>query len=282
MPTARRLVMNLECRHPESMARLGAWDLTVPALCSIEDGSIRYWLDGKIPSSAHLSLSVSHPVRRAAWDDALYYTEPPQTVQSFIDYTKRFPSIEDLIQRTETVISAQRIRAHAETLSRQVKASRPVAPGNAATTHPLTGEFLSPGTGSDEVPFRFATMYRHWTGVDAKELYDFTIAFGKPDANVFLKEMFAGADPGFNDVAKLDEAILTLARTRDVALFKEIVDTWNSEQALMLNFGDQGRLVTDEGIDGYKAAVEWCDDFVRSAMQLEDAVKDFLFRRDAN
>lgn len=279
MPLSRRLVMNLESRCDGEVTSLGVWDLTVPALFSIEDGTIALWLEGRIPASAQLSLSVPHLVRRAAWDNSLFYREPPQHVHRFIDYTKSFASIDDLIQRTETLISAQRIRVYAENLLEQVRGSRPVAPDRSNVFHPLTGEIIPSSDYLDAVPFKFATMKRHWKGVDAKELYDFTLAFGKPDANAFLAAMFSGSKDRFNDVGKLDDAILTLARTRDVELFKDIVLKWNHDQRLILNFGDHSRLVTEDGIDGYRAALEWCDDFVRLALQLEDSVKDFLFSR---
>ncbi len=278
MPHSRRLVLTLERRDNAGVASLGIWDLTIPALFSIEEGSISRWMDGRIPSSAHLSLSVPHSIRRASWDEVLHYNDPPLLVAQFIEHTKRFPSIEDLIRRTEILMSAQRIRVIAETLLDQVQRAKPVAPFGSSVAHPLTGELMSRHQTEGSVPFHFATMKRHWKGVDPKELYDFTMEFGKPDADAFLSAIFSGVKDRFSDTERLNEAILTLARTRDVKLFKEIVKKWNDEQYLVLDFGDHSRLITNDGINGHQAALEWCHDFVRSALQLEDEVKDFLFK----
>jgi hypothetical protein len=278
VPHSRRLVLNLERRDDAALVPFGMWDLTIPALFSIEDGSIKHWLAAGIPSSAQLSLSVPHAIRRASWDRCLYYCDPPSVIESFIEYTKRFASIEDLIHRTEILTSTQRIRSVAEMLFEQVKCAKSVATEAEEVTHPLTGEVLERELKEDCVPFHFATMRRYWKGVDAKEFYDFTMAFGKPDADAFLSAMFSGTQDRFTGIERLNDAILTLAKTRDIALFKEIINKWNEEQNLILDFGDYSRLVTDDGFNGHKAALEWCSDFVRSALQLEDEVKDFLFK----
>jgi hypothetical protein len=278
VPQSRRLVLNLERRDDVASAAFGMWDLTIPALFSIEDGSIKHWMASCIPSSAQLSISVPHAIRRASWDRRLYYCDPPSVIESFIEYTKRFASIEDLIRRTEILTSTQRIRSVAEMLFEQVKCARPVATEAEEVTHPLTGEVLERALKEDSVPFHFATMRRHWKGVDAKEFYDFTMAFGKPDADAFLSAMFSGTQARFTGIERLNDAILTLAKTRDIALFKEIINKWNEEQNLILDFGDYSRLVTEDGFNGHQAALEWCSDFVRSALQLEDEVKDFLFK----
>lgn len=278
MPHSRRLVLHLERRDESGTYPLGFWDLTIPALHSIEDGTISDWLAGRVPSSWQLSLSVPHEVRRASWDNCLFYIDPPVLVQRYIDHTKKFPSIDELIRRVEVLISAQRIRAYAEALHEQVRHASPEAPDHRDVTHPITGELIVSNGDGDIAPFHFATMQRRWKGVDPKELFDFTRAFGKPDADAFLSTMLSGAKEKLTNIEQLNDAILTLAHTKDVDHFKEIVQKWNGEQRLILDFGDHSRLITPDGFDGHRAALQWCKDFVRSALQLEDSVKDFLFK----
>jgi hypothetical protein len=278
MSHPRRLALNLEHRDGVTLNSLGMWDLTIPALFSIEDGTIQGWMSGAIPSSAQLSLSVPHAIRRASWDHQLFYCDPPSAIENFVEYTKKFSSIDDLIRRTEILTSTKRIRSVAETLLEHVRNAKPALPDTDEITHPLTGELMASSEIKDAAPFHFATMKRHWKGVDAKELYDFTMAYGKPDADAFLSAMFSGPQDRFTGIDTLNDAILTLAKTRDIGLFKEIIKKWNQEQNLVLDFGDYSRLITEDGFNGHKAALEWCSDFVRSALQLEDEVKEFLFK----
>ena len=276
-----KLLLSLERRDRSGIANLGQWDLTLPALFAIQDGVISSWLSGKIPSSAQLSLSVPHVVRQASWDSALFIKENDKRLEVFLRKCADIKDISALIFRIEVLKSVTSLRVHAEALLEAVISTTYLSEGETKATHPLTGQILQSDPGSGLVPFRFGSLTGRWKGVNADDLADFMRESRLIDARKFVSTVLTQTNAEALDVRPLDDALVHLARTGDYSTFKNLVERWNRNQNVLVDFNDSQTIVVPDGATGYDIAVNWCRKYLQSVYELEHGVREFLASDDA-
>jgi hypothetical protein len=276
-----KLLLSLERRDRSGITDLGQWDLTLPALFAIQDGVISTWLSGKIPSSAQLSLSVPHVVRQASWDASLFVKENDRRLESFLKKCAGVEDIAGLISKIEVLQSVTSLRVHAEALLDAVLSTRYLSEDSAKATHPLTGQILKSDTYSSLVPFRFGFLTGRWNGVKPDDLADFMRETRLIDARTFVSTILTRSHVEALDTRPLDDALVHLARTGDFSTFKTVVEHWNRNQHVLVDFSDPQTIVVPDGATGYDIAVNWCQQYLQSVYELEQGVKEFLSSRDS-
>lgn len=281
MSPSIKLLLSLERRDRSGTTDLGQWDLTLPALFAIQDGVISSWLSGSIPSSAQLSLSVPHVVRQASWDAALFIKEHDRRLETFLRKCAEVKDIAALIFKIEVLKSVTSLRVHAEALLEAVVSTTYLSEGDTKTTHPLTGQILQAEAVTGLVPFRFGSLTGRWKGVKPDDLADFMRESRLIDARKFVSTILTRTNVEMLDVRPLDDALVHLARTGDFSTFKRLVERWNSNQHILMDFSDSKTIVVPDGETGYDIAVNWCRQYLNSVYELEQGVREFLSTDDS-
>lgn len=273
MPFNMILALSLENRDGESVVDLGKWDVTLAVLDAIQHGQIGQWSKGPIPASVALCLDVSHQVRLAAWNNSLYIRSGYHRLADFVSRVSAHPNIDSLIAQIDTIKSARAIRLHAERLLMLVEHSRTSNHAKTGYAHPLTGK-VDNDPPDRLVPFRFASMKGRWKGVKSKELIEFTKVRQGVDARAFLDTVLFTENLDAVDVGYLDQAVLRLAKTGDFSNFNKMIEDWNARQKIDVQFANLEVVVTAPNLGGYETAHGWCEEYLRSAIQLEEGLKE--------
>jgi hypothetical protein len=276
MFTPIKLLLFLERRDHTGVGDLGQWDLTLPALYAINEGVISNWLDGKIPSSSQLSLSVPHAIRQASWDNALFVKQNDKRLEVFLKKCASINNIADLIQKIEVLQAVTSLRVHAEALFEAVVSTTHLSNNVEKSTHPLTGEILQSAGSEELVPFRFGSLTGRWRGVKADDLADFMRESRLIDARTFISTILKPSNIDMLDVNPLDDALVHLARTGDFATFRQVVERWNDRQHVLVDFSDPSTIVVPDAVSGYDVAVDWCRKYLKSVFELEQGVQEIL------
>lgn len=277
-----KLLLSLERRDGLGVTDLGRWDLTLPALFAIQDGLITRWLEGQIPSSAQLSLSVPHVVRQASWDCALFVkANDKRRLELFF---RRYSAVDDigtLILKIEVLQAVTSLRVHAEALLEAVISTSYLREDAKVTSHPLTGQMLKVESGDKLVPFRFGSLTGRWKGVKPDDLADFMRESRLIDARTFVSTILSRTSVDALDLSPLDDALVHLARTGDFSTFRTLVERWNNKQHVLVDFSDPKTIVFPDEAVGYEVAVNWCLQYLQSVYELEEGVREFLARHDS-
>jgi hypothetical protein len=223
-----------------------------------------------------LSLSVPHVVRQAAWDAALYIKGGDRRLEGFLKRCEEIKDISSLIFKIEVLQAVTSLRVHAEALLEAVISTNYLNNAAEKTTHPLTGRVSADSWGLELVPFRFGSLTGRWNGVKPDDLADFMRESRFIDARTFISTILAPSSVDTLDVRPLDDAILHLARTGDLLTFKNLVERWNSNQHVLVDFSDPKTIVVPDGTCGYDIAVDWCRQYLKSVYELEQGVQEFL------
>jgi hypothetical protein len=273
-----RLVINLCERLPNGFISFGTYDMTMPAALSMAEGSFDVWSSGYIPASTHVCTHVTHEARVAAWNGTLYSYDLQHMAEPFVRSVGRFGGHERLMEYLDAKYSARGIRRHAESLMAQIEGAEFVPSTRIQwLAHPLTGEVQPPGHVESEgdAPFAFAGIEAVWRGVDPQDLFEFTKdRDGIPDAMEYLAASFSRPGDIVEDIDELNDAVNALQHGHDVRLFNRWIAEWNAKQNVRMKFKDERRAVGLGSMTDKQEALEWCRQYLASAIDLERAVDE--------
>lgn len=258
--------LKLELARVDKQRRvpLGAWDLFLPAVNALADGSIGQWGDCIAPSY-ELCRRVDHDCREAAWDGFLVVDGPSGWFERFA-FALSGRDLE-LVTRDYAVLEAAlSIRDLARGLTESIKTAAVGDPGS-ASIHPLA-ETDNPDV---DIPFGFAVSVARWKGVNPKAFVDFAVGSGSPDAEAFLETVIREPSRWFNDISSLETALLKLLRDHDVVAYRLAVASWNAKQDVTIKVPNRSVLVPAIWARS-EDAVHWGNEFLESATKLVDAL----------
>jgi hypothetical protein len=257
---APTLKVELSRTGGERPVPLGKWDLFLPAVNALADGSLRQWPTA-VPASYELCRRVDHDCREAAWDGVLAVAGPD-------DWIERFSSAMaatdlDLVARDYAVLEAAiSVRDLATGLVEAIRSAAVADPGSPAL-HPLA-DSERPDV---NMPFGFSVSVARWKGVNPKAFVDFAVGSGSPDAEAFLETVIRQPSKWFKDISALEAALLRLAADRDVEAFRVAVADWNALQDVSIRMPNRDVLVPALWARS-EDAVYWGDEFLDSARGL--------------
>lgn len=281
MPTPIKLLLSLERRDYTGIEDLGQWDLTLPALYALHEGAISSWLDGRIPSSAQLSLSVPHAIRHASWQNALFIKQHDKRLDAFLKKCASVDDIAGLIHKVEVLQAVTSLRVHAEALLEAVVSTQYLSDNAAKSTHPLTGEILDNSCSEELVPFGFGSLTGRWKGVKPDDLADFMRESRLIDARTFISTVLSPTSMNSLDIRPLNDALAHLARTGDFGTFENLVERWNNKQQVLVDFSDPNTIVVTDEMTGFDIAVNWCREYLNSVFELEEGVREILTKQSS-
>lgn len=256
-PTLKLELQRTDGRVPTP---LGRWDLFLPALKALADGSLGFWSQ-EIPASFELCRRIDHECREAAWDGVLSVAGPDGWIERFSSALAARDL--DVVAMDYAVLEgAISVRELAAGLSEAIRNAAVADPGSPAV-HPLAD-----GEKPDaNMPFGFAVSVARWKGINPKAFVDFAVGSGSPDAEAFLETVIRQPARWFNDISSLETALLRLAGDRDVEAFRIAVAEWNARQDVSIRIPNREVLVpalwarTED-------ALYWGDEFMNSANAL--------------
>ncbi|MCS4089875.1 hypothetical protein [Rhizobium sp. BK176] len=239
---------------------LGQWDLFLPAVNALADGTLCRWPTA-IPASYELCRRVDHDCREAAWDGLLAVSGSG----AWIDRFSRTMAATDLelVARDYAVLEAAvSVMDLATGLVDAIRNAAVADPGGPAL-HPLA-DAEAPDV---NMPFGFAVSVARWKGVNPKAFVDFAVGSGSPDAEAFLETVIRQPSKWFKDISALEASLLRLAADRDVEAFRIAVADWNALQDVSIRMPNRDVLVPALWARS-EDAVYWGDEFLDSAREL--------------
>ncbi|MDW9478731.1 hypothetical protein GOB57_08440 [Sinorhizobium meliloti] len=257
---APTLKLELARTGGQAQVPLGRWDLFLPAVKALADGSLARWRD-VVPASYELCRRVDHACREAAWDGVLAVTGPDGWLEGFSSALAAKDL--DLVATDYGVLEgAISVRDLATGLAEAIR-NAAVADAGSPAVHPLADN-EAPDV---NMPFGFAVSVARWKGINPKAFVDFAVGSGSPDAEAFLETVIRQPSRWFNDISSLERALLRLADDRDVEAFRIAVADWNARQDVSIRMPNRDVLVpalwarTED-------AVYWGDEFMDSSRNL--------------
>lgn len=239
---------------------LGRWDLFLPAVKALGDGSLSSWTN-VVPASYELCRRVDHECREAAWDGALAVTGPDGWIERFSSAMAGRDL--DLVAMDYAVLEgAISVRDLAVGLADAIRSAAVAAPGSPAF-HPLADD----ETPDVNMPFGFAVSVARWKGINPKAFVDFAVGSGSPDAEAFLETVIRQPSRWFTDISALEAALLRLAGDRDAEAFRIAVADWNARQDVSIRMPNRDVVVPALWAKT-EDAVYWGDEFMDSARGL--------------
>ncbi|MBY3433129.1 hypothetical protein HFN89_02900 [Rhizobium laguerreae] len=239
---------------------LGRWDLFLPAVNALADGSLWQWPTA-VPASYELCRRVDHGCREAAWDAALAVAGPKGWIERFTG-AMAAADLEVVANDYAVLEAAISVRDLATGLVEAIRTAAVADPGGPAV-HPLADS----ETPDVNMPFGFAVSVARWKGVSPKAFVDFAVGSGSPDAEAFLETVIRQPSKWFNDISALEAALLRLASDRDVEAFRIAVADWNARQDVSIRMPNRDVLVPALWARS-EDAVHWGEEFLVSARQL--------------
>lgn len=257
---APTLELELARSGGEHPVPLGRWDLFLPAVKALCDGSLSRWPTA-IPASYELCRRVDHECREAAWDGALTVMGPDGWIERFSGAMAGRDL--DLVAMDYAVLEgAISIRNLAVGLAEAIRRAAVAAPGSPAV-HPLADHDAPDAN----MPFGFAVSMARWKGVNPKAFVDFAVGSGSPDAEAFLETVIRQPARWFTDIKTLETALLRLAGDRDAEAFRIAVADWNAKQDVSIPMPNRDVIVPALWAKT-EDAVYWSEDFMDSARGL--------------
>jgi hypothetical protein len=239
---------------------LGRWDLFLPAVNALAEGTLGQW-DRSVPASYELCRRVDHDCREAAWDGCLSVSGPDGWLRRF-EKAMESRDLGGVASDYAVLEAAISVRDLATGLADAIRNATVSAPGG-SSVHPLAqGE-----TPDANMPFGFAVSVARWKGVNPKAFVDFAVGTGSPDAGAFLETVIRQPSRWFNDITALEAALLRLAADRDVESFRIAVADWNALQDVTIRLPNREVLIPAVWAKS-EDAMHWGDEFRNSAQQL--------------
>lgn len=239
---------------------LGRWDLFLPAVKALADGSLSGWTT-VVPSSYELCRRVDHECREAAWDGALAVAGPDGWVERFSS-AMAGRDLDHVAMDYAVLEGAISVRDLAVGLAEAIRNAAVAAPGSLAF-HPLADH----ETPDANMPFGFAVSVARWKGINPKAFVDFAVGSGSPDAEAFLETVIRQPSRWFTDISALEAALLRLAGDRDTEAFRIAVADWNARQDVSIRMPNRD-VVVPALWARTEDAVYWGDEFMDSAKGL--------------
>ncbi len=239
---------------------LGRWDLFLPAVKALADGSLADW-NAVVPASYELCRRVDHECREAAWDGALTVTGPHGWAERFTS-AMAGRDLDHVAKDYAVLEGAISVRDLAVGLAEAIRNAAVAAPGSPAI-HPLADH----ETPDPNMPFGFAISVARWKGINPKAFVDFAVGSGSPDAEAFLETVIRQPARWFTDIKALETALLRLAGDRDTEAFRIAVADWNARQDVSIRMPNRDVVVPALWAKTEDAAY-WGDDFMESARGL--------------
>jgi hypothetical protein len=239
---------------------LGRWDLFLPAVNALADGSLWRWKTS-VPASYELCRRVDHGCREAAWDGQLAVAGPDGWIERFSGAMASM-DLDTVAQDYAVLEAAISVRDLATGLVEAIRNAAVADPGSPAL-HPLADT----ETPDVNMPFGFAVSVARWKGVNPKAFVDFAVGSGSPDAEAFLETVIRQPSKWFKDISALESALLRLAGDRDIEAFRIAVADWNALQDVSIRMPNRDVLVPALWARS-EDAVYWGDEFLQSARGL--------------
>jgi hypothetical protein len=239
---------------------LGRWDLFLPAVKAIADGSLTQWLSA-VPASYELCRRVDHECREAAWDGALAVTGPDGWIERFSS-AMAGRDLELVALDYAVLEGAISVRELAGGLAEAIRNAAVAEPGSPAF-HPLADHEMPDAN----MPFGFAVSVARWKGINPKAFVDFAVGSGSPDAEAFLETVIRQPTRWFTDISALESALLRLASDRNIEAFRIAVADWNAKQDVSIRMPNR-EVVVPALWARTEDAVYWGDEFMESTGDL--------------
>jgi hypothetical protein len=254
------LALSISTARRRAEAR--SFDLFLPAVNALADGSIRNWHVSMAPSF-ELCRRLDAEYREAAWDGCLSVVGPEGWLEGFTrSMAGRDP--EEVAFDYAVLENAISLNRTATDIADAIRTAKFVAPGRPAT-HPLSNE-VGP---SSEIPFGFSLSLAKWRGIDPRVFVDFAVGMGTTDPEVFLQTVIDCPTTWFRDIPRLESALLELAANRDIKRFCDIVAEWNAEQDVSLGFSNR-KVIVPAVWASVHDIIRWGDEFVDTTSRLVD------------